>query len=693
MTHKYQSKKQIIKSLKIDLFPAIIIIIMKNKLILLSLALIYFITNLPFLSRWLYGGDSAEFNYVGEFFAISHAPGYPLYSVFINIYRLIANTLNLPIYFGVVSLIFSTLSIVILYLFLEKITKNKIISFFSALLFGNLFIVRMHTVIPEVFSLNNLLIITMSLILLLFIQQKKQIYSYFAFFIIGLMIAHQHIALLFLPAWYFLIKKGRKLFFLKLKYKILFLFIGSMSYLYVFFAAQNQPLFDFENAPTIGGFINLITRASFGTFKAYQNSMPSLIGSALSFISALTLIVKDFRPLGVIFILIGVVFALRKRNNLYIFLLIQAATCLFFFFYAGYMLTTLFSAATFEKFLTFVYLSLIPFFAIGLKYIYELVSAFVSKHSNKKIIQIFPKLIFFIILIVYFNTIYQSSLSTLSLLPKTKNFNLVAQQILKSSPDKSILLINHDRLLFPMTYEYLKNEKQYLKKRIYIINPSALSRSFYRKRLQALIKNLDLTYDEQEKTIDNFLNIIKINRAKYNFFTDIEIGTELWVPYGMLWKYIPDKKTLLSQTPKLLMENQNFWKQLKPYKLNAQQNNLLYLKDLNNVINSAYENFALFAYVSGNKTLAKQILANIMIDLKPETVKPQTLTLFMNEKDCILARYYMKNTKEETFFSKSEDLKTIIKYYGLCNIKPKDPEKLMKLYDELKKKEDVPLSL
>ena len=666
---------------------------MKNKIIILTLVLIYFITNLPFLSRWLYGGDSAEFNYVGEFFAISHAPGYPLYSVFINIYRLIANTLNLPIYFGVVSLIFSTLSIVILYLFLEKITKNKIISFFSALLFGNLFIVRMHTVIPEVFSLNNLLIITMSLILLLFIQQKKQIYSYFAFFIIGLMIAHQHIALLFLPAWYFLIKKERKIFFSQFKYKFLTMFIGSMSYLYVFFAAQNQPLFDFENASTLGGFVNLITRASFGTFKAYQNSMPSLIGSALSFVSALTLILKDFRPLGVIFILIGIVFALKKRGNLFNFLLIQAVISLFFFFYAGYMLTTVFSAATFEKFLTFVYLSLIPFFAIGIKYSYDLISIFISKHSDKKIIQLFTKLIISIILITYLNTIYQSSFSTLKLLPKTKDFNLMTQQILRSTPDKSILFINHDRLLFPLIYEYLKNEKQYLKKQIYLVNPSALSRSFYRKRLQASIGNVDLSYDEQEKTIDNFLNIIKTNGVKFNFFTDIEIGTELWVPYGMLWKYIPDQKTLLSQTPKLLTDNENFWKQLKPYRLNSQQNNLLYLKDLNNVVNSAYENFALFAYVSGNKTLAKQILANIMIDLKPETVKPQTLTLFMNEKDCILARYYMKNTKEETFFSKSEDLKTIIKYYGLCNIKPKDPEKLMKLYDELKKKEDVPLSL
>ncbi|PJB88202.1 hypothetical protein CO083_03000, partial [Candidatus Roizmanbacteria bacterium CG_4_9_14_0_8_um_filter_34_12] len=96
----------------------------------------------------------------------------------------IANTLNLPIYFGVVSLIFSTLSIVLLYLFIFKTIKyqesvipaqagiqrisldsrfpfdstqgkhgndkiNYFVSFFAALLFGNLFIVRMHTVIPE----------------------------------------------------------------------------------------------------------------------------------------------------------------------------------------------------------------------------------------------------------------------------------------------------------------------------------------------------------------------------------------------------------------------------------------------------------------------------------------------------------------------------------------------------------------
>lgn len=683
---------------------------MKNRIIILSLAIIYFLTNLPFLSPWLYGGDSGEFNYVGEFFAISHAPGYPLYSIFINIYRLITNTLHLPIYFGVVSLIFSTLSVVILYLFLKQILDshppigvggklrgnekiNYFVSFFSALLFGNLFIVRIHSVIPEVFSLNNLLIISMSLALLLFIQQKKQIYSYFSFFILGLMIAHQHIAMLFIPVWYFLIKKDLKIFFRQLRLKFLIVFIGLFSYLYVFFAAQNQPLFDFENASTVGGFINLITRASFGTFKAYQGSMPSLIGSALSFVSALTLIIKDFRPLGVIFVLVGVIFALKKRCNVHIFLLLQATTSLFYFFYAGYMLTSIFSAATFEKFLTFVYLSLIPFFAIGLKYSYDLIYIFVTKHSDKKIILLFPKLVLSIILISYLNTIYQSSQTTLRLLPKTKDFNFVAQQILKSTPNKSILMINHDRLLFPMTYEYLKNEKQYLRRQIYLVNPSVFSRSFYRKRLQLSIKNLNLTYDEQEKTVDNFLNIIKTNSAKYNFFTDIEIGTELWVPYGMLWKYIPDKKTLLIQTPKLLAENQNFWGQLQPYRLSSQQNNLLYLKDLNNVKNSSYENFALFAYVSGNKVLAKTILANIMVDLKPTTVKPQTLTLFMNEKDCILAKYYMKNAKEETFFSSSDKLKTLIKYYGLCNIKPKDPDKLMKLYDELKKKEDVPLNL
>ena len=683
---------------------------MKNRIIILLIAFIYFFTNLPFLSQWLYGGDSAEFNYVGGFFAISHAPGYPLYSVFINIYRIITNTLHLPIYFGVVSLIFSTLSIVVLYLFLQQILDsrppigvggklhgndkiNYFVSFFSALLFGNLFIIRIHSVIPEVFSLNTLLIITMSLVLLLFTQCKKQIYSYFAFFILGLMIAHQHIALLFIPAWYFLIKKDQKIFFRKLKYKFLFLFIGLFFYLYAPFAATNQPLFDFENASTIGGFINLITRASFGTFKAYQGSMPNLVGSVLSFVSALTLILKDFRPLGVIFILIGVIFALKRRSNIFIYLLIQAVIGLFFFFYAGYMLTSIFSAATFEKFLTFVYLSLIPFFALGIKFSYKIINAFVSKYSDKKIIQLFPKLIISIILIAYLNTIYQSSQSTLKLLPKTKDFNLLAQQILQSTPDKSILMINHDRLLFSLVYEYLKNEKQYLREQIYLVNPSALPRNFYRKRLQSQIKNINLSYDEQEKTIDNFLNIIKTNSTKYNFFTDIEIGSELWVPYGMLWRYIPDKKTLLTQTPKLLTDNQNIWKQLKPYRLSPQQNNLLYLKDLNNSINSAYENFALFAYVSGNKTLAKTILADIMIDLKPETVKPQTLTLFMNEKDCILAKYYMVNAKEETFYSSSDDLKTLIKYYGLCNIKPKDPEKLMKMYDDLKKKEDVPLSL
>jgi|GEM_PF-7123478 len=664
---------------------------MKNKLIALLVFLIYYFGNSKFLSNRIYGGDSAEFAYVGIFFAPAHAPGYPLYSGLLNACRIVLQAAGLPINLGVVSLVLSSLSVAILFLLLLKITKNLPVSLYSSILFGNLFIIRLHSLILEVFSLNNLLILTMTWLLLKFIKEKKQIYSFLSFFLVGLIISNQHIALLFLPAWYLLIGNERKPFFQGLKYKTPLLLAGLLPFFYVSLAALNHPLLDFENATTITGLFNLITRASYGTFRAYQSAAPSLLGSGLSFLSALIFLLQDFRPLGVIFIIMGIVYAVKNRSRLFVFLEIQALIGLFYFFYAGYILKLVFSAATFEKFLTLVYLSLMPFFAVGIKYLYELVNTFIATYSNKKIVHAFSKIIILFILVVYFKTVYQSTFATIEYLPKTKDFSQAAKQILSSTPNGSIIFINHDRWLFPLVYEYLTNEKQYQKKRIYLINPSALSRNFYRQRLKTAISNINLTYDNEKKPVNNFLSIVKTNSINYHIFTDIEMGTDLWVPYGVLWQYVPDKQTLLLKTRQFILADQNFWDRLKPYRLNPQQSNLLYLKDLNQEIISSYENFASFAYISGNKTLAKRLFADVALRLKPETIKPQTLKLFMEEKDCVLAKLYMTYAREEAFYSSSEDLKTLIKYYAFCNIKPKSPEKLMKMYDDLKKKEDIPL--
>ena len=208
----------------------------------------------------------------------------------------------------------------LIYLFLERLTKNRLVALAGSLTLAFSEFFWHNALVAEVFSLNTLLGGLLLLVFQIWQEKQQKLWLFLFLLIAGLGLTnHQTIVFLYpLFLIWFLIKKGwKKLNWLDYLLAILVFLIGFSSYIYVIFAAKTQPFLNWENPQTFKGLIKLFARATYGSLSISAADITKI--ALVDRIIGLTRLHLVSFSFGLIPAILGIYGGLRKQKGWLIF--------------------------------------------------------------------------------------------------------------------------------------------------------------------------------------------------------------------------------------------------------------------------------------------------------------------------------------------------------------------------------------
>lgn len=537
--------------------------------------ILIFIIYFSFQSKFIFGGDSAEFLTASLTYSIPHPPSYPFYMLVSIIFRKIFFFFSPLTALNLLSIFSHLLTLIFIKKILSFLNLKKMWIFCALFFYSFIFIIWLYNIIPEVYSLSNFFISALIYFGLKYFKTNKTIYRKLFFIFFGLGLAHHHSIVIFVLPFIFLEKKF-------ISFDGFFSFIFIPFYLYPFIASHFNPPIDWENAKTISGLIRLFTRSSYGTFSAYFGSIPNLINQLSSLLSTVILIIGDFKPLGILFIFIGIVF-LKKRDIFFFkYLIITSFLYSIFLYITNFNLNQTFSLATFERYLIGFYLILIFFLASGIELAFNFLLKIKNKLKKFKTSAFLPY-VYYLILIFFLIFNFFNNLKIIYSLKTANQFEKLAKTILSIPQKNSILLLKSDITFFPVSYFYY-----YLKFRsdVPLIFPPLFSRSYYREKVTKEYPTLSIV--KSANTVD----FINKNKNK-TIYSEIPYNDN-FLPYGILWRYYPNKLEgkILDE---IISFNYQFWiKNKNLIEVSHNQKKILHYKALWEFYQERLINFVLF---------------------------------------------------------------------------------------------------
>ena len=658
---------------------------------LIYLAVTFLYTSLQ--SRYIFGGDSAEYSTVARTWGIAHPPGYPLYSLLINILNRAIPFGTTPWKIALLSSIPTVITAYFIYKILRIIKLHKYSALAASLLYLFLFPVWQYALIPEVFGLHTMLVALITYLLLKFTIKTNNKLLLCASFLCGLCISNHHIFVLFIPGWLSLLK-GRFNKILSNKTLVIQMLalglLGASFYLYAVIASLDNTVLDWENAKTVSGLFHLIIRSSYGSFKAYSGSGANIANQLSDIFSSIIFILLDFKPLGIAFIIFGL-FVCRKYSKQFSnFLYISFVIHLVFLFYTNFILTSSFSSGMFERFLIPLYFILIFFLGIGINFVYQkyilLVANMVKNPSLKRVVKV--SYLLFISVFVFF--IASQNFKTISFIAQTKTFDQFGKDILETVPYGSIFTALGDNAAFTAYYHLYGEGKR---KDLISFQLGQMDKINYiemiKKRSSSLIISSPIKSDEE------YMKFIS-NNLRRGYYADREMGFGTWRPYGLLWKYYPDNLSASSDSANILADNKRLWEQLyKIPSLSKEEKNIFHLDSVSKYYLTAYQNYAKLLVSMEKYAEAEDILKNIAMRYKKND--PQSEAEYMNilvfEKKCSEAsRVAIKIGLDNTINIYPGFAKSALSYLQTCEPQNTKIPKYKKLLLELENKSKIDLN-
>ncbi len=434
---------------------------------------------------------------------------------------------------------------------------------------------------------------------ILYKKTHKIIHKTLLLLLIGLGFTHHHTFILFIPGLIVVFyKEVKNNLHIKSVVKSLLLVLAPFTiYSYSIIASIFNPPIDWENSKTISGLIRMFGRLSYGGIKPYASSVPSMINQYLSMFMSLLISIWDFRIIGAIFIILGLIYLHKTKRWIAYYFYITIGLYLTFLFILNFPLNNSFGMATSERFLIAFYLLLIIPFAAGVAYLFSILRIG-TKFKNS---------IFFITLgfILVFH--FFISLKTVKYVPKIKNFDYLAQDILKTPSRNSIMTLSADNTLFTVSYYYFVKK---IRNDVRFIFLGLTSRQYYRDRVASTYPNINIKC----KTPKEFVK----NNSSYNIFSDAPLkNAGLWVPYGLLWKYYPDKKDLNKDMNKIIKTNEKFWKTYHIPRLTNQETEIVHLKSLQDYYLDKLMYYIYFLFTQNRMKLAFEKI-ELVLDVNPK---------------------------------------------------------------------------
>jgi len=591
-------------------------------------ALLYFLLfllNTTLQSLYIFGGDSAEFALTATTWSIPHPPGYPFYSLIINIISKIP-LFSTPWRVALVSNAGAVITAFFVYKLLTLQSVSKVIAFLSGLLFMILFPVWHYSLIPEVFTINTALVAATTYCLFNFRKSNNIRYVYIATLLIGLSVAHHHTFVLFIPGWIFigksLLSKIPRVEYIKL---LLFMLIGAAFYLYAPIASHFNPPLDWENAKTIDGLIRLFFRTAYGTFNAYSNSQSTFLSHAYDFIAVFLFIIQDFKIPGILLFALAFIYRSKIENiaHTWGFVLVSFISHIIFLTYTNFVLTVPFTTAMYERFLISLYLILVLVAGLAIQ-------ATMLAHRRFKII-------FIVFYTVYVCVVGIVNSRTISQIRHLTTFDRVARDMLATVPRDGILYTGTDNTNFPLQY-YLYGRKE--RKDVLFLHINHLNK---KHEVDRLLKDGRFTgISSKEKITAKELELLLAKNEDKGIYMEQPLPVGYWMPVGLLWKYYSTEHRATADIPNLLRLNKNLWDTVYQIPvLTLEQKNFLHVQVIQDIYREALKENSKLFFIAKDYPYSFTLLERAhMLGQSNKDEKASLINIASHAKLCDLGKKY-----------------------------------------------------
>lgn len=652
-----------------------------EKKIAIFISIFFLLLFLSTQSISIFGGDGGDLVAAAFVRGVAHPPGYPLYT-FLGwlLTHIPYSTIAWRV--GLLSSIPMAVAIGILFLLIFHFTKNSLTSVIAAGAYGSTYLFWLYSVVPEVFGLHILFSVTLIYLAVKFAESANLKYWYWFVFILGLSFTHHQTIVLLLPGLvYLLYFKVKQISTDKsvISFSAKVFGLSLLPYIYVVLASWTDPIINWENPHAFAGFIRLVTRAAYGTFRSGKAFGLQHFDRLLQFKLFWESLLIDTTKAGLFLGGLGLVSLLRKQRRYFWFL----SLCFFtsgplFVFYAGFPAFLNFYLGTSERFLLLPYLILYIFIGLGIAESSRLIKSFLST-LLKRNIRVPVEFIFLLMPVMLLVTNYPK----LKPLQKDLTAEYLAEDILASAPDNALLLLTDDTSVFNTEYVYLTQGAKSRWNNKKIIKLGLVYYPFYSGTLRRHYPEIDIQGIEETENIYKLL--VDNNYQKFPIVASgaLNVGDEyIWVPQGLLFR---------------LYKKSDYQLELSHFKA---VNATLLLK-FHDPLGGALKTYThplladvLRVYGNGVRSIGKVLLSlqdfaeSEKMFLEAVRYQPEaphnTLALaesYLIQKKCAAALSTLKSATEK--FSENPEVYRLMYLQQLaCGDNARETEKYLKLYEE-----------
>ena len=639
-------------------------------------------------TKSIYGGDAGDLAAAIITQGVPHPPGYPLYTSLGIVLTKIFTASTVAWKIGLLSSLSSLLSTVILFDLFYFLTKKILASILAVFALSLLYPIWLYSEVVEVFALNNLFIVTLlSLTFHLFYTKKRKYFYAFAF-VLGLSLTHHQIIIFLFPALFFLLFKSRVRIGLGELAKAIGLFILGLSpYLYVIISSFYDPAVNWQGPFSAVNFINLVTRAGYGTFQAgsFIGHQPLL--RLVNVYGFFAFFYQDFRILGLIFIFLGFAYLYRINKTVWAVVGIGAASYLFFIFYASFPLAENFMLGTFERFVQPLYIIISFYLFFGIIFSEKILYHLFKHVGTDQKAKIFAKL-GLLLISIYPAGLFILNFPKISILKNDFTAENLGRDILNSVPSQSVLIISTDTPLFNTQYVYYAEKKW---PGVKLIHLTKLYTPYYTDQLKKQYPDLSLP-DENVSPKDKFYSLIDKNYGRFPIFNKLAFAADRgeWIINGLLFKYYDNKD--LPDDKQILDLNNKLWSTYHdPLSASLSKYKNLLLSDTLRVYSLSHQEFGFWTARRGISDVAQEHLL-LAQEYYPDDLDSYIILAqsYMTEKKCDKANQQINEIiKRDKDNANSYLLLTL--NYSLCY---KDEEKAAyyrRLYEDKSRGKETPL--
>jgi len=366
----------------------------KQKHLLLAIFIISLLTYLYTLCPTIFFGDSAEIISAIAVNGVPHPTGFPTFLMLAKVFSLIplgemAYRINL------FCALTSVLNVILVFLLIMRVNKNKIVSFISSLTYAFGATVWFHATYTQTYSLTTFFGLSSLLLAFKFIDSRKNKHLFLSMFLCGLGLG-VHISMLsFVAAIFILLIFNDFNYFkknvLKFASSCLFICLGLLVFMYIPFLSSKNPVINWDSPNTLSKFHYYITQ------KQWSSVMFARLGphQTYEFVKRLfTFFTREFTIPGFLLIIHGIAIYFKKNRKLSFVILSGIFVNIFLLYaYGDYK-----HIEVLYRYFLPTYVFFAVFISVSLGHLFIKLKLFLQREFKTKEVRFFFKLFFLLLL-------------------------------------------------------------------------------------------------------------------------------------------------------------------------------------------------------------------------------------------------------------------------------------------------------